>query len=121
MNELLIQCTLCAVLAFGHYGNMPPAGAAHFPSSNQFGLYAVQGFPVWTWHSLLPLMANSQHPLAYRSWLPLLGSQPGLLLVPTMEDWTTMQAWSMMHLDQAWVISPFYPLDQTLDENDHPR
>ena len=121
MNEFLTQCTLCAVLAFGHYGNMPLAGVAHFPSSNQFGLYAVQGFPVWTWHSLQPWMANSQHLLAYRMMPPLQETQPGLRLAPTMEDSTTMQAWSMMYLDQAWVISPFYPLDQTRYENDHPR
>ncbi len=89
MNELLIQCTLCAVLAFGHYGNMPPAGAAHFPSSNQFGLYAVQGFPVWTWHSLLPLMANSQHPWQDRNTRPIWENPLMILPEPKWEGLIT--------------------------------
>ena len=85
----LTLCTLCAALAFGPVESRPLDGAAHSPPTDHFALYAGAGFPVWTWHSLQPLRAESQYLGPYRMLPPSLGTPPGLSLVPKWEDWTT--------------------------------
>lgn len=107
MNELLIHCTLCAVLAFVPLENIESVEDGRSLSSIQFGLYAGLGFPVSTWHSLLPLMGDVRYPSAYRTPPPVWETQPSLLLGPTMEDWTTSLVWNS-GLVQPWAISPFF-------------
>lgn len=98
--DLLTPCTLCVVLGFVPVESSLPAAIGHSPSSTQFGLYAAQGFPVWTWHSLQPWTAELQYPLPYRMWPQGLESPQDLPLEPIREDWTEEPPWGLQHLDQ---------------------
>lgn len=88
MTDLLIQCILCAAMAFGHYGNMPLAGVGQIPIAGLSAPYVGLIYAGWTWHSPLPLTAESPHPWPYRIQLPTLGIQPDLWLEPREADWT---------------------------------
>lgn len=108
--DRVTQCILCAVMAFGPVESSLPAANGRSLPTDHFALYAAQGFPVWTWHSLQPLTVENQYPWPYKSQPQGLETPQDLLPVPKWEGLTTTQDAGTLGLQvphQAFFLTPF--------------